>query len=209
MSIFQKESWVTNQPLSSSDQSKILIFSLLLAPSVVFGVGAIPALFIIFGIFMLKKNEDFSHIETAVKNSKAYISLLLFGCIIATIYFGSTYGNPDHYSEYSGTWINQNDFIVSLIFTGIALTYIILISFLFFKPLNSHRGWVEANGIFSSKNKSSIINSKSSDVDIIKGEKLKQYSVADELTKWAKLKEDGHISEEEFSEARTKLLKRN
>ena len=42
----------------------------------------------------------------------------------------------------------------------------------------------------------------------IKGEKLKQYSVADELIKWAKLKEDGHISEEEFNEARKKLLKR-
>jgi hypothetical protein len=29
-------------------------------------------------------------------------------------------------------------------------------------------------------------------VDIIKGQKLKQYSVADELIKWGKLKEDGH-----------------
>ena len=48
-----------------------------------------------------------------------------------------------------------------------------------------------------------------SEVDIIKGEKLKQYSVADELIKWGKLKEDGHISEDEFNEAREKLLKRN
>ena len=46
------------------------------------------------------------------------------------------------------------------------------------------------------------------EVDIIKGEKLKQYSVADELMKWAKLKEEGHISEDEFNEARAKLLKR-
>ncbi len=46
------------------------------------------------------------------------------------------------------------------------------------------------------------------ELNIIKGEKLKQYSVADELTKWAKLKEDGHISDEEFDEARKKLLKR-
>ncbi len=46
-------------------------------------------------------------------------------------------------------------------------------------------------------------------IDIIKSEKLKQYSVADELLKWAKLKEDGHITEEEFNEARKKLLKQN
>ena len=44
-------------------------------------------------------------------------------------------------------------------------------------------------------------------MDIIKSEKLKQYSVADELLKWAKLKEDGHITEEEFDEARKSLLK--
>jgi hypothetical protein len=46
-------------------------------------------------------------------------------------------------------------------------------------------------------------------VDIIKGEKQKQYSVADELLKWAKLKEDGHITDDEFNDARKKLLERN
>ncbi|MGO2501463.1 MAG: SHOCT domain-containing protein [Lactococcus cremoris] len=199
---------MTNQPLNSSDQSKILIFALLLAPSVVFGVGAIPALFIGFGVFMLKKHEDFSHVQTAARNSKAYISLLLTGCILAAVYFGSTYGNPDHTSSY-GRWYNEDEFIVSLVFSGIALTYIILINILFLKPLVSHSEWVEKNGIFSSRSKSAISEPKHSDVDIIKGEKLKQYSVADELTKWAKLKEDGHISESEFNEARAKLLRRN
>jgi len=43
--------------------------------------------------------------------------------------------------------------------------------------------------------------------NIIKSEKLKQFSVADELLKWAKLKEDGHITEEEFDKARKSLLK--
>ena len=47
-----------------------------------------------------------------------------------------------------------------------------------------------------------------SEMDIIKGEKLKQYSVADEMMKWAKLKEEGHISEDEFNKARDKLLNR-
>jgi len=206
--IFQKESLVINQPLNSSDQSKILIFSLLLAPTVVFGVGAIPALFIVFGIFMLKKNEDFSHIQTAARNSKAYFSLLLTGCILAAVYFGSTYGSPDHTSSY-GSWYNKDEFTVSLVLSGIALTYIILINILFLKPLISHSEWVEKNGIFSSKTKSSISSTEASDVNIIKGEKLKQYSVADELLKWAKLKEDGHISESEFNEARAKLLRRN
>jgi Sec-independent protein translocase protein TatA len=46
-----------------------------------------------------------------------------------------------------------------------------------------------------------------SEMNIIKGEKLKQYSVADELMKWGKLKEEGLISEEEFNQAKAKLLK--
>ena len=187
-----------NQPLSSSDQSKILIFSLLLAPSVVLGFGAIPALFLGFGVFMMKKHEDFSHVETAVRNSTAYFSLFFIGLILVAVYQSITEGIS-----------NIEDIFSLSLWIGIALTYIILINILFFKPLKSHSEWLEKNGIFSSKNKSSISHSKSSEVDIIKGEKLKQYSVADELLKWAKLKDGGHISEDEFNEARDKLLKRN
>lgn len=52
-------------------------------------------------------------------------------------------------------------------------------------------------------------NTENSNVDIIKIDKLKSYSVADELLKWVKLKEDGHITEQEFDDARKKLLKRD
>jgi hypothetical protein len=68
---------------------------------------------------------------------------------------------------------------------------------------------VEINGIFSTKPKHVRRPIAETDLEIIKGEKLKYYSVADELIKWAKLKEDGHISENDFNDARTKLLKRN
>lgn len=64
-----------------------------------------------------------------------------------------------------------------------------------------------SNGIFSSKVKVVPIPT-APNLDIIQGEKLRSYSVADELLKWARLKEEGHISEEEYNEARKKLLKR-
>jgi hypothetical protein len=83
-----------------------------------------------------------------------------------------------------------------------------LLQHLFFEPLKSHSEWVEKNGIFSSKPKLLNTQNNSSNIDIIKGDKLKQYSVADELMKWVKLKEDGHITEAEFNEARDKLLSR-
>lgn len=207
-----------NQPLSSNDQVKILIFSLLLAPSVVFGGGVIPALFIGFGIFMLKKNEDFSHIETAVRVVKGYYAIALIGFILMAIYFLSTYGDPDHMTrsynyttnDYTGDlyWTKDDEFIISSILSSIAFAYLILLHHLFFKPLKSHSEWVEKNGIFSSKPKLLNTENNTSKVDIIKGDMLKQYSVADELMKWVKLKEDGHISEAEFNEARAKLLKR-
>lgn len=205
--IFQKDVLMINQPLNSSDHGKILIFTLLLAPSIVFGFGAIPALFLGFGIFMMKKNEDFSHVETAVKNSRVYCSLWLAGWVVALLYFGSTYGDPYYYD--GSYWFKRQEFISSTIGSAIAFTYLVLIKVLFLVPLQSHSEWVEKNGIFSSKPKSLNTENNTSKVDIVKGDMLKQYSVADELLKWVKLKDGGHISEKEFNEAREKLLRRN
>jgi len=42
--------------------------------------------------------------------------------------------------------------------------------------------------------------------NIIKKDSLKSYSVADELLKWAKLRDEGHISKAEFDAARKKIL---
>lgn len=201
--IFQKESTLQNQPMNSGDQGKLLIFSLLMAPSIIFLFGVIPAIFLGFGIYMMKKNQDFSSIDTAVKNFKGYTWLALIGCALSSLYWGNKY-----FSEES-SWYYEGEFFASLIFAGIAFAYLIVVQVLFYSPMNRHREWVEVNGIFSTKPKSDKSSVNQSEVDIIKGEKLKQYSVADELIKWAKLKEDGHISEEEFNEARIKLLKRN
>ncbi|MCP5163326.1 MAG: SHOCT domain-containing protein [Hahellaceae bacterium] len=184
---------MNNQSLNSVDHSKLLIFLLLLVPAIFFLVGIIPVIFISFGIFMTKKNQDFSHIETAVNNCLGYICLLMVGCILSAIF-----------------WILNGKFELFMVFVVlvvICVAYMIFLNTLFLGPLKSHKVWVETNGIFSSKSKSETMANRRNDMDIIKGEKLKQYSVADELIKWAKLKEDGHISEDEFNEVRTKLLK--
>lgn len=193
---------MSNQPLNSSDQSKILIFGLLMLPSIGFLIGVIPALFIVFGIFMMKKNEDFSHVATAVRNFRAYVSLILIGCVVVAGYSATTLNAEDYWDR------KDEELFASLAFAGICVAYLLFVKFLFINPLSRHSEWVEVNGIFVTKQKNSGEPAAKSEFDIIKGEKLKQYSVADELIKWAKLKEDGHISEEEFHEAREKLLKR-
>ncbi len=193
---------MSNQPLNSSDQSKILIFGLLMLLSIGFLVGVIPALFLAFGIFMMKKNEDFSYLTTAVRSFSGYVSLILAGCIIFAAYCATTINAED-------SWHHRGfDFIVSLVCSGICIAYLFFVRLLFIYPLSDHSEWVEINVIFATKPKNPSDAVALGEVDIIKGEKLKQYSVADELIKWAKLKEDGHISEEEFNEARKKLLKR-
>ncbi len=153
----------------------------------------------------MKKNQDFSSIDTAVQYFKGYTWLAIIGLSLASIYWGDKYLRleEDLYGGY------EKSFFLSLIFTGISFAYLIVVQVLFYSPLKNHKEWVAVNGIFSTKPKTDTGGSNQSEVDIIKGEKLKQYSVADELTKWAKLKEDGHISKDEFNEARAKLLKRS
>jgi hypothetical protein len=174
-----------------------------MAPTIFFLVGIIPTIFLGFGIYMMKTNQDFSSIDTAVKNVKGYIWLVLIGNILLTLYYCYR-----HLIAGEG-WYYDYEISLYLTFSGIAFAYLIVIQVLFYSPLNRHREWVEVNGFFSSKLKSGKNSANKSEVEIIKGEKLKQYSVADELIKWAKLKEDGHVSEEEFNEAKNKLLKRS
>ena len=81
------------------------------------------------------------------------------------------------------------------------------IKHLFFTPLKCHREWIEQNSIFMAIPKS--LGRTRTDIKFTGNEGLRTYSVADELLKWAKLKEDGHISEEEFQEARDKILKKH
>ena len=197
-----------NQPMSSSDHGKLLIFLLLMVPSIVFLIGVIPFVFLAFGIYMMKKNQDFSSIDTAVKNFKGYTWLAFVGGILSSFYYGNKYLSADYGYRYY-TYDYDREFFASLNVMGIAFAYLIVVQLLFYSPLKKHREWVAVNGIFSTKSKSDNSASIQSEVHIIKGEKLKQYSVADELIKWAKLKEDGLISENEFNEARAKILKRN
>ena len=191
---------MSNTPLSSTDHSKILFFTLLMLPPTGFFVGILPSLFLLFGIFMMKKNSDFSHIETAVRNAKLYLYLIIVIAVCFALWFATTLGAADRYDRLT------DQFISACIAVVIAFAYVIIIGKLFHSPLAQHHEWVAVNGIFSNKPRKTPANSE---IDIIKGERMRSFSVADELIKWAKLKDDGHISEQEFNDARKKLLQRD
>lgn len=186
---------IENTPLASNDQAKLLIFTLLLAPTVFFVAGIIPAIFLVFGIYMTKKNQDFSHIEVAFRNVRRLTFWLSVGGLVWSVLWLITQG------------VSYGDWLTPIGLMSIpCFAYYLAVNHLFYRPLKSRYLWVEKNGIFSNTRISTTVTPAS--FDIMKGEMLKQYSVADELLKWAKLKEDGHITEQEFNEAREKLLKK-
>lgn len=188
----------TSQPLTSEDQSKLLIFALLMLPTIpIVLIGVIPTIFLGFGLYMMKKNQDFSSVDVAVRNFKYYTYVCMFGSFITLVV------------SVFKTYRYESEIVGSLMCLVAAFVYSIAIEYFFYKPLKSHSDWVSVNGIFNKKPKDVDKSHKQLNLDIIKGERLKQYSVADELLKWAKLKEDGHITEAEFNEAREKLLKKS
>lgn len=191
---------MTNIPLSSTDHSKILFFTLLMLPPTGFFIGILPTVFLLFGIFMMKKNNDFTHIDTAVRNVKWYLYALIAIAVCCAAWAATTLGAEDRYDRMG------KQFIFCSITAVVVFIYVLFVDKLFYAPLAEHREWVEGYGIFSNRTKT--ISNKS-EIDIIKGERLKSFSVADELIKWAKLREEGHVSEQEYNDARKKLLHRD
>jgi hypothetical protein len=89
----------------------------------------------------------------------------------------------------------------------IAAAFSFFSTVLFLEPLRSHQDWLTKEGFFAAR--SVAATPAPTNIDIIKGERLKSFSVADELLKWAKLLDDGLVSQEEFDEVRKKLLQRS
>ncbi|NMY13807.1 SHOCT domain-containing protein [Pseudomonas veronii] len=191
---------MSNTPLTSTDHSKIVLFALLMIPTLFF-VGVLPVLFLIIGFFMLRRTKDFSYIELAVRGAAIYIWIGIALCLGVVVWHGLVGDRDSLWERHYNEMMMQNVAIAGVIAFG----YQIALTRLLYSPLLAHKEWVEQNGVFASKAK----NQESSEIDIIKGERLKSFSVADELIKWAKLKDDGHISEQEFNDARKKLLQRD
>ena len=179
-----------------------------MVPFVIYLFGVLPAIFLGFGFYMMKKHKDFSCIDTAVLYTKRYFLFLLvvagLSFLICLLMWIECY-----FSSPNRSCTRQLAAGLGLPWIGatIAIAYSKAVDHLFYSPLKRHSEWVAVNGIFSTTPKSDIKSATESEVDIIKAEKLKQYSVADELMKWGKLKEEGHISEDEFNQAKAKLLK--
>lgn len=181
---------VSKEPLSAGDQAKLLLFVLAMLPTVAFGIGVLPAVFLCFGIFMMKRSGDFRHVRTAARNTQIY--LIVF--IVAALALSLIFAPGSDFDKLAG----------GLSFAVLAAVYMLIVDRLFCSPLRAHAEWVEKNGIFATRPRGNRPTKHS--VNIKVGSNSALFSVADELAKWAKLKEDGLITQDEFDAARRKLL---
>jgi hypothetical protein len=204
-------------PLAGGDRIKVVIFFLVLAGTLFFGV--IPILIALAGIYIMKKDKSFSPIESSKKYIKAYlVALALSVTVTSSIVYHKAFDVEGYNWEYNyddprHTVYNKNinTETATVVFGGLILTpiavslFMSLFGFLYFKPLEEHREWVVNNGIFSDLKE----NVDDDSMGIMGRDKLSSYSVADELIKWNSLLEKKLISQEEFDKAKQKLLNQN
>lgn len=199
---------MTDEPISSANLGRLLLFALLLLPPAVLLVGIVPIVIVVFGLVMAHRNRDFSHIAVAQKNYSRYFNLLSISVVAL-----AAYDIFHHRVLYGASWaaifsdidVSWKYFLALAILAGIAVYQFAGRAF-FLAPLLEHEHWVENHGLVLRVRPPELPDQRA--VNIIKGEKLRTFSVADELLKWAKLKENGHITEAEFIAARKALLKR-
>lgn len=177
-------------PLAGGDRIKVVIFFLVLAGTIFFGV--IPILISLAGIYIMKKDKSFSPIIKSKKYIKGYLILLALGVTVITsitYYSDNTrYWRMDRMQEQEKQSYIANIqketamiFGAGLVLTPIAVSLLMsLFSMLYFRPREEHQGWVVSNGIFSDLNEKEDENS----TGIIGRDKLSSFSVADELIKW-------------------------
>lgn len=180
---------MNNNPLSSRQQGSVLIFLALLIPPTFIGLGVIPIVFLLFGTYMMKKNKDFRSLEAVIKGIKIYLILVALGAIVVAV----------------GAYINlasdlPDETVGGSIIAVLSICYLIMLDFLFYKPLKANFCWVESNGIFITKE--NVVEKKSPNSVATKNSN----SISDELLKLANLKESGYLSDDEFTKAKAELL---
>ena len=209
-------------PLSASDQIKLaafIVICVLISWVLLYFGGFIPVVIVAYGYIMMRLQKDFDHVRLTIKYAKLYFRLLIAVAIVVflAVFLLAAIAGTELYDTYFSDLIYDQFYIDFVGWEVVAIWALVLLALWgciavfqrwYFEPLNNHKDWVAENGAFSKRRRLQSGKGRSrSKIDIIKNENLKQFSVADELSKWAKLRDEGVVSDEEFEQARSKLLK--
>lgn len=175
-----------NLPLNGSEKVKILSYFSILIATLFFGV--LPILLIFVSIYIMRKDKKYNQLELMQKLFIIYFSLVSIGWIIFAF----------------NVSVKDTGIVISIILAVLSLLMIIVSDILFFDILKKHEQWIIENGLFAdSKNEKSFIEKTTEKIQSIKKEPI---NTANELLKWAELKERGLISEDEFQKAKEKIF---
>ncbi len=143
---------MNNKPLSANEHFKIVIFMLLLIPLIFpLMVGILPVLFLTFGYYMMKKNNDFSSVAASVKAVKIYctVATILLFIVAAYAMISLAYAYQTDNSNYYYTNDMEEALAASSTFLVATLVCFFIVKYLYFLPLQNHSEWVAINGTFS------------------------------------------------------------
>ena len=190
----------SNFPLDGTERIMIIGFFVGLVATIFFGI--IPIIICLGLIFIIKKDKSIKSLESGKKIFLGYLILLGFILSISCFVVAQDYAEytSERYLRYA-----RNYNILGLIVVPLGAYLIYLISnILFFNIIKRHEEWIINNGIFADfKDEKSFIEKTTEKIQTIQKEST---NTADELLKWAELKEKGLITDEEFQKAKEKIL---
>ena len=191
----------SNFRLSGTERVMIIGFFVGLALTLIFGI--IPIIICLGFIYIIKKDKSIKSLQTVKKIFLGYLIILGFILSISCFVVAQDYAEytSERYLRYA-----RNYNILGLIVVPLGAYLIYLISnILFFNIIKKHEEWIINNGIFADyKGEKSFIEKTTEKIQTIKKEPT---NTADELLKWAELKEKGLVTDEEFQKAKEKILK--
>jgi hypothetical protein len=175
---------MTHEPLSADEQLKLSIFIVICALvswALLYIGGFIPAILLVYGFIMMRKNKDFEHVEVTSKYAKLYFKILIYAVsVILALLVGVyilgwfSWGTEIYESalrgpmyEYFGVDLDDVDYSSSFplriaLFVVLVPVFYILplvgciaaIHHFYLLPLRRHREWVVLNGVYSNEPKS-------------------------------------------------------
>ena len=178
----------TNLPLSGTERVMISSFLfLLVASSFFFGLGIILTFIYLAFFYISKKDKKIKYLYNVKKILLLYICTLLVISIITALA------------------VRYNDVTYTILIILLTNSIIYFLSdILYFNIIKRHEKWILNNGIFADyKGEKSFIEKTTEKIQTIKKEST---NTADELLKWAELKEKGLITDEEFQKGKEKIL---
>jgi hypothetical protein len=191
---------MSDSPLTSNASAKIFTFALFnLLAILCFGIGLIPSLFVLVGLHLMRKKQDFSYLTSFTNFAKVYSFLVFLTMLIL-------YLNQTSINEWLEDLKQGNDDAFSILVVLIPLLYYLSFDFLFYKHLKKHQNWVVENFKLPWLGAKKDSLPSSDDMPSKHGNESQTSLLADQLEKLARLKNENLISESEYQKAKTKLL---